>query len=572
MPRTSLTDWINRSLFMLAGSVAACAGNPNSPASPAPGAVAALTGADHVPALSPVAQYTETLLRQTVTSQAKLTLVIVLDGMRPDLFNPTDTPNLYRLRESGVNFVNGHSVFPTVTRVNSPSIATGMYPERAGIIGNSIFIPELDATGDLNTGDWRVLTQLDRTSEGRLLFVQSLAERLHAAGKTLAAVSSGSSGSAYLLNHRAADGVGVMVNGYLEDGAGRVAFPDAVSSEIVQRFGAPPSKDGPGGGMAAVDWTERVLREYILTDVKPAVILNWFTEPDGTHHSYGAGSPEGTAAIRNDDRNVGLIIEKLRELDLEHETNIFVVSDHGFGLNSYGVNLEASLIEAGLKTAEGSEDVVIASSGHVAAIHVKGHPKDRIQAIVEHLQAQASTGVLFTPAAPGCEPEPCAEGWLPGTFSTGLVRLDNGERGADIVVTFEWSSNKNVFGIPGTDTELSSEETGPLAGNASGHGSMSPWNVRNTWFAWGTDFKDSIVNRVPASNVDIAPTILALHGLDTSELDGRVLVEALEGGPDYEKLPLETKTFITESGDYKALIQTTEVGHQRYIDKSWRLP
>jgi arylsulfatase A-like enzyme len=138
-------------------------------------------------------------------------------------------------------------------------------------------------------------------------------------------------------------------------------------------------------------------------------------------------------------------------------------------------------------------------------------------------------------------------------------------------VTFEWSSNKNVFGVEGTDTSLASE-TGPTTGNSSGHGSMSPWTVRNTWFAWGPDFKDAITDRVPASNVDIAPTILALQGLDASELDGRVLVEALEGGPDYEKLPFETKTYLTESGDYRAVIQVTEVGHQRYIDKSWRLP
>lgn len=36
------------------------------------------------------------------------------------------------------------------------------------------------------------------------------------------------------------------------------------------------------GGSAAVDWTERVLREYVLSDVKPDVVLNWFTEPDGS--------------------------------------------------------------------------------------------------------------------------------------------------------------------------------------------------------------------------------------------------------------------------------------------------
>jgi hypothetical protein len=173
--------------------------------------------------LSPVADYAESLLQQTLMSKARLTWVIVLDGMRPDLFNAEDTPNLFSLRQQGVTFANGHFVFPTVTRVNSPSIATGMYPQHAGVIGNSIYVPQVDPSAQVNTGDWRVLTQIDTVSEGKLLFVQSLAERLHAAGKTLAAVSSGSSGSAYLLNHRAAQGVGALVNGYLEDSDGRVA-------------------------------------------------------------------------------------------------------------------------------------------------------------------------------------------------------------------------------------------------------------------------------------------------------------------------------------------------------------
>lgn len=572
MSRLTLTGLIGGSLSLLSACTDAGSAHEKSLSAQAQATLttAGATAPSAAPAavLSPVAQYTETILQQAVTSRAKLTLVFVLDGMRPDLFNETDTPNLYRLRESGVNFLNGHSVFPTVTRVNSPSIATGMYPEHAGIIGNSIFAPEIDPKGDLNTGDWRVLTELDRVSEGRLLFVKTLAERLHDAGKSLAAVSSGSSGSAYLLNHRAQQGVGVFVNGYLEDGDGRVAYPDAVDNAITERFGAPPAKSAPEGGSAAVDWTERVLRDYVIPELKPAVVLNWFTEPDGVHHAFGTGSPEGTAAIANDDRNVGLILDKLTELGLERETNIFVVSDHGFGWNTQSVDLEGSLIEAGLKTAPDSEDVVIASSGHAAAIHVKDHDRERVASIVTHLQAQPFTGVLFTrPAADGGGG---SDGSIAGTFSTSLVHLDNAERGADIFVTFDWSSDKNTFGIAGTDTELGAE-TGALTGNGSGHGSMSPWDVRNTWFAWGADFKSSIVDRVPSSNVDIAPTILALQGLDASQLDGRVLVEALKGGPDYEKVPVETKTYSTEADAYRTLIQVTEVGHQRYVDKSWRL-
>jgi arylsulfatase A-like enzyme len=529
---------------------------------------------DHRAFLSPVARYTKSLLDRPVESQAVLTIVFVLDGMRPDLINATDTPNLYRLRDQGVSFPNGHAVFPTVTRVNSPSIATGMYPAQAGIIGNSVFIPELNTTEGVNTGDWRVMKQLDEVSGGRLLFVDSLAQRLHAAGKTLAAVSSGSSGSAYLLNHRAEQGVGILVSGYLEDGNGRVAFPDAVDGAIRARFPTPPPKSGTNGGNLAVDWTEELLREYVIPELRPDVVLNWLTEPDGSHHSFGTNSPEGTAAIRNDDRNIGLVLEKLAALGIADKTNIFVISDHGFGVNTEQVNLVSSLVDAGLKQAASSDDVVIANNAHAGAIHVKGHDPRKIRAIVRHLQAQAFTGVLFTKSRPGQNTgDAVVEGWVPGTFSTGLIHLDNEERGADIVVTFDWSSAKNAFGIPGTDTNLSSTgPTGPLTGNASSHGSMSPWCVRNTWLAWGADFKDGIVDRTPVSNVDVSPTVLALQGLDASKLDGRVLVEAIEGGPDYEKLPFETKTYLTDAGDYRTAIQVTELGHQRYIDKSWRLP
>ena len=40
-------------------------------------------------------------------------------AMAPDSINAQDTPNLYRLRTEGVNFLNSRSVFPTVTRVNA---------------------------------------------------------------------------------------------------------------------------------------------------------------------------------------------------------------------------------------------------------------------------------------------------------------------------------------------------------------------------------------------------------------------------------------------------------------------
>jgi hypothetical protein len=75
--------------------------------------------------------------------------------------------------------------------------------------------------------------------------------------------------------------------------------------------------------------------------------------------------------------------------------------------------------------------------------------------------------------------------WVGATFSLELIHMSHEERGPDILFTFLWTSDKNAFGLAGTDFTNTTRATGPLTGNARGHGSMSPWTIRNTFFAWG---------------------------------------------------------------------------------------
>ena len=79
-----------------------------------------------------------------LAGKAILNLVLVVDGLRPDSITAQETPNLWRLREEGVNFPNGHAVFPTVTRANAAAIGTGVYPDRNGIFGNSLYVRQVD--------------------------------------------------------------------------------------------------------------------------------------------------------------------------------------------------------------------------------------------------------------------------------------------------------------------------------------------------------------------------------------------------------------------------------------------
>ena len=505
---------------------------------------------------------------------ATLNMVVVIDGLRPDSITPGETPNLARLRQEGVNFANSHSVFPTVTRVNATAIGTGVYPARNGMFGNSLYVRAVEPNRSFTNDDHRNLLRLDAATGGGMVMARSLADLLAERGKRLAVISSGSTGGALLVNPRAPQGVGVLVSGYWEPGS-RVAFPDAINQVVLRRF---PPAPRPGGArdsyIPAVTWTQRVLNEYLLPDVKPDVVINWITEPDHTQHAFGAGSPEARAVIRGVDREIGLLLDRLRRLDLVDKTNIFVVSDHGFAQETSGVDLTGELVKAGLKAGPESDDVVIASSGQAVALHVRDHDPTRITSIVRFLQRQPWTSVLFTAARPG-EAAPIA-GREPGTFALELVHLGPTERGPDIVLAFPWDSAANAFGVAGTNTAAAAA-TGPIAGADAGHGALSPWTVRNTFIAWGVDFKRGLVLNTPSSNVDIAPSIFTLMNLDRgivpAGFDGRVLSEAFVDGPDGEQVPVQARTHIVETADgaYRAALQVTELGRQVYIDKGWRI-
>src|SRR5262245_46272330 len=102
------------------------------------------------------------LAAQTASAgNATLNLVLVLDGLRPDSITAEETPNLWRLRQEGVNFLNGHAVFPTVTRANATAIATGTYPARNGMFGNQLYVRAVDPKRSFGNDEHENLLRLD---------------------------------------------------------------------------------------------------------------------------------------------------------------------------------------------------------------------------------------------------------------------------------------------------------------------------------------------------------------------------------------------------------------------------
>ena len=500
-------------------------------------------------------------------SSAALHLVFVMDGLRPDSINLADTPNLHRLRSEGVWFENSHAVFPTVTRVNSPSLATGAYPARHGMMGNSVYVPAVDPLRAFTNDNFRVLLKLDDATSGQMLTAPGIAELLAATGKKMVAVSSGGTGSALLLSPKAPRGTGIVIADF-QPGV-QMAFPEAESAAVLKAVGPAPKKGGAKDDHdASVNWVMQVLRDYVLPELRPTVVFTWLTEPDHIQHAFGAGAPESVASIRNDDRQLGLVLDKLETLGVRDKTNVIVVSDHGFAQTAYQVNVRQALADAGLAKAD-TDDVVIASSGQAVALHVKNRDAGKIRAVVEFLQRQPWCSVIFTAARRGGAPH---EGAAPGTFALEYAHLGGHERSPDIVFSFLWSSEKNRHGVPGASYTLSNTRTGPVEGTGAGHGGISPWAVRNTMLAWGPDFRRGTTVRAPTANVDVTPTLMHLVGQGgaAARMDGRVMLEALAAGPDPEQVVATTQALRVQNGGYRAVLQVSEIAGKRYIDKGWR--
>ena len=60
--------------------------------------------------------------------------------------------------------------------------------------------------------------------------------------------------------------------------------------------------------------------------------------------------------------------------------------------------------------------------------------------------------------------------------------------------------------------------------------------------ASGPDFKSGLYDTLPTANVDIAPTVARILNLNMPDIQGRVLEEALQGGPPLTEYVVLNKT------------------------------
>jgi predicted AlkP superfamily pyrophosphatase or phosphodiesterase len=488
------------------------------------------------------------LLLITTSTQAQVkkdsthTLIVFFDGLRPDYITKELMPNVYAFKQQACYGQNHHSVFPTVTRVNASSYATGSYPGTHGLLGNTVYFPAVDKKHGLNTGDAGDLNKISQSTDGHLLTAISLGEILQKEGAGMMVFSSGSTGQALMQNHTVAGGA--VINPSL-------ILPQSFQSTVVNDIGPIPKRAKPN--TAQHTWVTDALMKYGLTSQGPLVSAIWFSDPDGSAHSDGIGSKAATASIQSVDHEFGRIIDSLKSRNLYAYYNIIISTDHGFVTHAGKDGLTEFLIQQGLKKDKESEDVIVAEG----AIYVENHDADKVKKIVSALQSQPWIGAVFTKSAKPGQPK----GWVEGTLSFESIHWNHAERAADILVDENWDDRTNSFGYAGTS----------YSRGVAGHGGLSPYEVHIPLIAAGPGFKKSYESNLPTSNVDIVPTVLHLHGITIPPtMDGRILTELLQKFTSAKNTVAKKQTIVSTVkhnwGTYTISLDQTVMGKYIYVN------
>lgn len=91
----------------------------------------------------------------TCISQHPVLIVVSYDAFRYNYFEKNGSLYMDKLRKEGTYADYMLNVFPTKTFPNHHSIATGLYPESHGVVGNSFYDPKLKRVIKMSEEMWR---------------------------------------------------------------------------------------------------------------------------------------------------------------------------------------------------------------------------------------------------------------------------------------------------------------------------------------------------------------------------------------------------------------------------------
>jgi len=305
--------------------------------------------------LNPSNSYTNT---DSKTAQKKPYLILIsLDGFRWDYVEKYQPPNLSAFIKKGVKAESLIPSFPTKTFPNHYTIATGLYPEKHGIIGNIFY-------------DYKKDTLFNKRSQG------------------MAEDGSFYGGSPIWVEANKAN---IVTASYFF--VGTEAAIQGIRPTYYYTFDNSVKNDEKVN--QAINWLN--LKEKR----RPHFITLYFSDLDNAGHRFGINDEELKKALIDLDKNLGDLFKGVSETGLP--VNIMIVSDHGMGNQS-----TKNIIP--IDSIENDALFMTIEEGTIVNIHPK---KDvEVDSILQYLrQKEINFKAYKTENTPGFEYSPRNKNW-----------------------------------------------------------------------------------------------------------------------------------------------------------------
>jgi arylsulfatase A-like enzyme len=488
------------------------------------------------------------------SSQTRI-VVVLFDGLRPDLIGPAATPNLHRLQKQGVTLARQRTVYPSETRIALTSLVTGVPPGRHGIVGNSYLDRAFSPARYVDTGEAQVVEALDAAAGGRLIDAPSLGEMLASHGRTLAVLASNSAGATRILNHKARSLGHLTLSGHHP----QAATSAQLLASIEARLGPLPNPEPKGTpDLAAQRWLTSAFLDVVWPETRSDVTILSFGEPDFSSHYIGTAAPDTLRAIAFVDAQFGRVLDWWEAEGRRDGVHLIIASDHGHVTARSRAAVADVLAAVGVRCGRAGEaevDAVLIPS-QVGALYLRDPSDEMVRRTVAAMMEAPWCGPVFTAARTE------VEGIAPGSFARHLAFVEH-RRSADIMFAYRADDDPDPFGLAGG----SWSPDWPLGFGI--HGGLHEKEMTSVGVMAGPAFKAGVVSQTPSGIGDFAPTILSLLGIARPHgMTGRVLEETFSrtgaAVPTVEKEAHEAAF-----GSFRQGLVRLRVGNSCYLDHGW---
>jgi predicted AlkP superfamily pyrophosphatase or phosphodiesterase len=444
-------------------------------------------------------------------AQERHVVMILIDGLPAYLLDDPQAslPVIRGLAKVGAVAESGMTVSdPSITWPNQTSLVTGCHADRHGVLYNGLLE---------RRGPGQLVEYFTSKTQQELVRVPLLFDVLKHAGGTSAAINWPCTRGSTTIDDNFPD-----VPGPLAHTTPRLK-DELARKGLIDRFKW-------GNDMVQDEiWTETAC--HVICDRMPRFLALHLNNVDTVHHRYGPKSAPGYAAAAANDANVGRVLTALEQAGVRDRTAVFVVADHGFVSAPKLLKPNVILRREGLLTVENdrvkSGSVLAVAEGGIAMVYLTDPARaerDRATVIRLFRGAEGISAVL--------EPSDYPRYHLPQP-------ADNAAMGDLVLAAREGYS----FSLSAKGDDLVAPNEIPSTG---AHGFLSTEPKMNAVFvAAGAGIKRG--TKLPAiENIDVAPTIARLLGVELEQASGRVLEEILADSSS-ESIPTKRGQLIETS-------------------------